>query len=581
MSKSSFCQTHFKTNPAGKFPVTDRAFSNDTDKIQFAIVSDLWGGNRPGIFEDAVDKLELLQPQFVMSVGDLIDGKTYDSTVVDEQWKDFDQKIKPLSMPFFYVPGNHDIGNAMMEKEWKKRFGAAYYHFVYKNALFITINTEDGGRSGISDEQVNYFKKILADNSEVRWTFLFMHRPVWFSKTEKKEGYEKIEAVLKGRNYTLFSGHHHTYSMMVQNGNKHFILGSTGGGSDLRGEKFGEYDHITMVTLDKNAPTIVNLKLDGIIKEDVVNANTYPLTQTLIDQEWLFPIPFVAERQKEKSISAEVLLNNPTAYPLKVSGNLCGQMGYHINPCDINLTIAPNSKQALSLMISKTDASLMDMGNLPFLDIILDGEYQFNGTNYKLPASKKLLLSWKLTPSLLKSTTIADNAYHDRDTSGMITLSAPEYLDRKWYWSGPADGLLRFKVMKDEKFLYLLTLISDDQWVTDDLVQKDMLYLHLEDPQGGQNFVSYSPGTNKMTVEGKGAILLKDISVTKHFQDSLLMVQFKIPITRLIKKDHSVRINIGFRDQDNIPEKQFSIIFWKPVWGSQGDYKNSGTFLLK
>ena len=68
-------------------------------------------------------------------------------------------------MPFFYVPGNHDIGNAMMEREWKKRFGAAYYHFVYKNALFITINTEDGGRSGISDEQVNYFKKILADNS--------------------------------------------------------------------------------------------------------------------------------------------------------------------------------------------------------------------------------------------------------------------------------------------------------------------------------------------------------------------------------------------------------------------------------
>ncbi|HYK57373.1 MAG TPA: metallophosphoesterase, partial [Flavisolibacter sp.] len=262
--------------------MTDRPFNNDTAKIQFAIVSDLWGGNRPGIFEDAVEKLELLQPQFVMSVGDLIDGKTYDSTVVDEQWKDFDQKIKPLSMPFFYVPGNHDIGNPMMERQWTKRLGAAYYHFVYKNALFITINTEDGGRSGISDEQVNYFKKILADNSGVRWTFLFMHRPVWFGKSEKKEGYEKIEAALTGRNYTLFSGHHHTYSMMVQNGNKHFILGSTGGGSDLRGEKFGEYDHITMVTLDKNAPTIVNLKLDGIIKEDVVNANTYPLTQTLI-----------------------------------------------------------------------------------------------------------------------------------------------------------------------------------------------------------------------------------------------------------------------------------------------------------
>ncbi|HYK57528.1 MAG TPA: hypothetical protein VEV15_13765, partial [Flavisolibacter sp.] len=146
---------------------------------------------------------------------------------------------------------------------------------------------------------------------------------------------------------------------------------------------------------------------------------------------------------------------------------------------------------------------------------------------------------------------------------------------------GPSDGLLRFKVMKDEKFLYLLTLISDDQWVIDDPAQKDLLYLYLEDPEGGQNLVVFSPGNNKMTVEGKGAITIKDIGVTKHFQDSLLMTEFKIPITRLIKKDHSVRINIGFRDQDNIPEKQFSTIFWKPIWGSQSDYKNSGTFLLK
>ena len=81
--------------------MTDRSFNNDTNKIQFAIVSDLWGGNRPGIFEDAVDKLELLQPQFVMSVGDLIDGKTYDSTIVDEQWKDFNQKMKAPVHAFF------------------------------------------------------------------------------------------------------------------------------------------------------------------------------------------------------------------------------------------------------------------------------------------------------------------------------------------------------------------------------------------------------------------------------------------------------------------------------------------------
>ena len=71
-----------------KQSATHLRFNDDTSKLQFAIISDLWGGYRSGVFEDAIDKLALLQPQFVMSVGDLIDGKTCES------------KIDLLSSPF-------------------------------------------------------------------------------------------------------------------------------------------------------------------------------------------------------------------------------------------------------------------------------------------------------------------------------------------------------------------------------------------------------------------------------------------------------------------------------------------------
>lgn len=50
--------------------------NNDPDNFQFAIVTDRTGGHRPGIFEDAIGKLNLLQPEFVMSLGDLIEGYT-------------------------------------------------------------------------------------------------------------------------------------------------------------------------------------------------------------------------------------------------------------------------------------------------------------------------------------------------------------------------------------------------------------------------------------------------------------------------------------------------------------------------
>ena len=40
------------------------------------VVSDPSGGVRPGVFEVATRKLNLLQPEFVISVGDLIMGNT-------------------------------------------------------------------------------------------------------------------------------------------------------------------------------------------------------------------------------------------------------------------------------------------------------------------------------------------------------------------------------------------------------------------------------------------------------------------------------------------------------------------------
>ena len=53
-------------------PWTKRPFRNDPDDFQFAIVTDRTGGMRPGVFARSAAKVNELQPEFVMSVGDLI-----------------------------------------------------------------------------------------------------------------------------------------------------------------------------------------------------------------------------------------------------------------------------------------------------------------------------------------------------------------------------------------------------------------------------------------------------------------------------------------------------------------------------
>ena len=59
-------------------PWTNLNFNNDSDNFHFAITSDLTGGYREGVFEDAVRKINLVQPEFVITVGDLIEGYTED-----------------------------------------------------------------------------------------------------------------------------------------------------------------------------------------------------------------------------------------------------------------------------------------------------------------------------------------------------------------------------------------------------------------------------------------------------------------------------------------------------------------------
>ena len=88
-----FVQAQESTSPRiiiesieGAKPFTSLDVNNGAKNFQFAIVSDRTGGHRPGIFLDGVRKLNLLQPEFVMSVGDLIEGYTTDKAEIDRHW---------------------------------------------------------------------------------------------------------------------------------------------------------------------------------------------------------------------------------------------------------------------------------------------------------------------------------------------------------------------------------------------------------------------------------------------------------------------------------------------------------------
>lgn len=317
-------------SPAAK-PWTSLEVLDDADRFHFAVVTDRTGGEREGVFPVGVEKVNLVQPAFVMSVGDLIEGYTEDESVIADEWDEFSGMVEALDAPFFYVAGNHDYMNIPMENAWKARFGASYYHFVYKDVLFLILNSElmdipkgtpdrTGGpahgdwydtdeRRAARDDQFAYIEEVLADNAEVRWTFVFLHKPFWrkgwlypptveggnwndfdltnypvdgpypINETENAD-WTGLEALLSDRDYTAFAGHRHSYAYENigddNHTHEHIALATTGGVSSLRGVTYGEFDQFMWVTMTDEGPVFANIALDGVQPKDFATPDAKP-----------------------------------------------------------------------------------------------------------------------------------------------------------------------------------------------------------------------------------------------------------------------------------------------------------------
>ncbi|RJF93102.1 metallophosphoesterase family protein [Sphingomonas cavernae] len=292
---------------------TQKDFAGGADEFRFVVIGDRTGKHRPGVFEHAMDKVERLRPDFVINIGDLIEGNTEDRQQLDTEWADVNAAINRLSVPFFYVPGNHDLTNEVQRTDWRKRLGGDYYSFTYKNALFLVLNTEDppqpkiarmklfqeyGGEAmkavftalqgdpaeaealfakdprlaelaakirgsenvAFSADQVKMVREALAKNPKARWIFVLMHRPAW--KIDSP-AFREIEAMLKGRPHTVLAGHYHKYAYEARDGRDYIQLGTTGGVPGGAADDPSVVDHLMWVSMSKDAPRITNLRLDG------------------------------------------------------------------------------------------------------------------------------------------------------------------------------------------------------------------------------------------------------------------------------------------------------------------------------
>jgi hypothetical protein len=586
---------------------TAQPILNDSSIIRFAIMGDRTGGMLPGVFERGVAKVNLMQPEFVISVGDLIDGYTNDPDVWNAQWEEFDSIVDHLDMPFFYVPGNHDISNELLLDEWKRRRGDPYYHFVYKDVLFLVLHTEDGPgvTAGISDQQVAYVQRVLDENTDVRWTFVFKHRPLW--QYGNMLGFERMELALEGRNYTVFSGHHHHYYHSRRHGMKHYTLGTTGGGSYLRGWEFGEFEHITWVTLPvEGEPVVAHLELDGIHDESIVTQANYSLVQALRLGQWAH-IPAVFSNNRHPAhVAVPVTISNTESSPLHVASNAGSFGDILFNPGEISITVPPHSDTTIVVRLEHPVGFDLHELNESGINMAFQATYSTESGNLSLPTSKRLIFDWEHTLPYSKQDHRVDGNLQEWEDSLFTTIKNPIFMHEDWDWKGPEDGWFRFALVESSDYLHVAIEAHDDLFLgvkSDSLVaHQDQFFIHLDgtgnsmnpaipDRLYGSDWVDaayflqlrVAPGRNpgEALVQSNTPGLEIQAGARIDETERTIRLEVAIPLSyvRLVNDaSPSFRFNLGWMDHDRPENTKPSILWWRPVWGKSVDFEGSATF---
>lgn len=582
-------------------PWTHLDFLNDPNNFQFAVIADKHGGYREGVFGPALEKLNRMQPEFVVSVGDLIGGYTDDRERIAAQWQEFNEEIAQLEMPFFYTVGNHDTSNAVMKEEWLKRYGRTYYHFIYRDVLFLIVSTEDPplAQEGsliprISEEQVTYFRNVLDENPDVRWTIALMHQPPW-TYEESCEGWQRIEQLLQDRAYTVFAGHTHDYMQYRRFDRNYYVLATTGGGSDLHGVPFGQFDHIVWVTMTEQGPIIANLLLEGILGDQLVNPSAHVLNGRILGGLNATGGPLLGESPGQKIFSSYIKVENESDVPVEAGWTFRPHDTLFPQPATGLIQIPPKSNILSEVAVAVAEPAELDQIEPLVADVTFSWQLPDVEETYSIDGKLRMRPVLPTAVEAVDSPKTIDGRLDDWTRLEYEVLDPFEIQMDHESWAGPQDGRFKFDLKRDNQFVYIAVEAFDDEFVQieDEFPwQQDSVEIRLDarpDPERsvsrGQGefesilLIAITPGEDETEVFGADQ-LPQGLKARCRVADRGYVTEVAVPVEYLNRMQgrawEAFRLNITMNDYD---EAQGAQLWWQPDWRREQNIAGSGTFI--
>jgi amicyanin len=126
-------------------------------------------------------KAEPEPPSFILHTGDL----THLSKPAE--FDTLQQALSEISVPVFYVPGEHDVledeGEMYLQRFGKGTHGAGWYSFDHSGVHFIglvnVVNLKAGGLGTLGDEQLEWLERDVKRLRSSTPIVVFAHIPLW------------------------------------------------------------------------------------------------------------------------------------------------------------------------------------------------------------------------------------------------------------------------------------------------------------------------------------------------------------------------------------------------------------------
>lgn len=240
--------------------------SNDND-FHFSILGDRTGGATPQIYGRVWREVAMLQPDFLINVGDTIEGGN--DAKAESEWT----AIKPVwgrmqGPKQYFTAGNHDIWSSESERIYIAQTGfQPYYSFDYQNAHFTVL--DNSRQRELDDQQLQFLEKDLVANQNKSPKLVFFHKPFWIQRFKAGETDFPLHRLAKQYGVTyVVSGHGHQFVHMKRDGVGYMEVGSSGGnmrGPLIRGEGFrqGMFYHHIWARVKGGRLTLTVKEIDG------------------------------------------------------------------------------------------------------------------------------------------------------------------------------------------------------------------------------------------------------------------------------------------------------------------------------